>query len=168
MLKNIIEFGLLGIFLIHIIFTVLVVLENARARPQRYAQFHPKRQRSWATRLSTYTGSIIFIFVIVHLFDFTFTDKNSVQSVLPDGKNYGLFGLVLNTFQDRAYCMFYIAAMGALAYHLMHGIESVVQTFGLKQGSTECIKKAGYAFALAMFLAYASIPVSAYFGLIKY
>src|SRR3989338_2519619 len=68
----VIEIGLLFIFLIHIYITAILVMENYQARGQRYSVYHSRGDRSLATRLMPYTGTLLFAFIIYHLLDFTF------------------------------------------------------------------------------------------------
>ena len=126
----VIEFLLAAVFAVHIYFTYMLVLENIQARGGRYAVEKPKGARSLATRLSTYTGTILFIFVVMHVRDFTLTDHHGVHSILADGRSYGLYGVVYNAFSNPLHSEFYIIAMAALGFHLTHGIQSFAQTFG--------------------------------------
>ena len=155
-----IELVLSGIFITHVWFTVLLVLENINARPIRYAISRPVGERSFATRISFYTGSIIFIFVATHLLDFTFTEHHGPQSVLKDGINYGLYGLVYNSFSNPLHSLWYVVAICCLGFHLSHGIQSCVQTFGYNHPDmTPKIKKWSNFTAMVVTLLYCSIPV---------
>ena len=161
----VVEFGLGGIFLVHIFTTYLLVLENINARPEKYAVNQAKGSRSWATRLMPYTGTILFAFVIWHLMDFTFTDKHGPRSVLSDGISYGLYGVVYNAFLNPLHSLFYIVAMGALGFHLWHGLESLVQTLGLNDPKiSSCLKKTSVIFGWLIALGFSAIPL---FVLIK-
>src|SRR3989338_121586 len=127
---NIVEFGLLAVFVIHLWLTAVIVIENYSARPVGYSVNKPAGDRSLAARLMPYTGTIILAFVIWHLLDFTFIDKEGPRSVLADGKSYAIYGVVYNSFFDLAHSLLYIIAMVALGFHLSHGIQSFAQTFG--------------------------------------
>jgi len=127
----VIEVLLALIFLIHIFFTYMLVVDNVRARPKRYRINSQKSERSFATQIMPFTGTIILAFLFYHLWDFTFTPHDGAQSILPDGKNYGLYGLVYNAFSDPLHSTFYIIAMMCVGFHLSHGIESCCQTYGL-------------------------------------
>ncbi len=156
----VVEVGLAGVFIIHIYFTALLVLENIAARSQRYSVYNPKGERSLAAKLMPYTGTFLLAFLIWHLTDFTFADKYGPRSFLPDGKSYELYGLVYNSFADPVHSILYILAMMCLGFHLGHGVESFIQTFGFNHPvCTPKIKKFGYYFALVITLGYSSIPV---------
>lgn len=156
----IVEFGLLAVFLAHIHFTVALVIENRQARPQGYAVANSKGGRSLATRLMPFTGTILFVFVVYHLMDFTFTDHYGPKSYLADGKSYGLYGLVYNSFADVKHSVFYIVAMLCLGFHLYHGIKNVIQTFGVEdRGWVPVMKVVALIFSLAIAIGFSSIPV---------
>lgn len=154
-----IEAGLFIIFLSHIFVTATLVLENIKARGGRYAVSRSVGKRSLATRLMPYTGTLLLAFVIWHLMDFTLVDKQGARSFI-NGQNFGLYGIVYNSFKDPIHSGLYIAAMLALGLHLSHGIQSFVQTFGINRERVSVGLKifsvlAGYGVAIGFSL----IPV---------
>ena len=91
--------GLIALFVIHIYFTILIIIENRKARPERYAiqKAAGEGDRSFATRTMALSGTIIFIFVIMHLRDYTFQEHHGPMSLV-NGEDFGLYGLVINSF----------------------------------------------------------------------
>jgi succinate dehydrogenase / fumarate reductase cytochrome b subunit len=165
----VIEFGLLAVFLTHIHFTSSLVLENIRARSKRLSPDSPKGERSLATRIMPFTGALLIWFVIQHLLDFTFTAHNGLRSVLADGQDHGLFGLVYNSFQDPRNVAFYIAAMASVGFHLSHGIESTVQTLGFNHPVyTPRVRSLSRWLGFIIAAAYSSLPIAVYFNLVRY
>ena len=157
------EVGLLLVFLTHMWVTATLVWDNINARPVSYTVSKPCGERSLATRLMTYSGAIVLAFVIWHLYDFTFADKYGARSFLPDGKSYGLFGIVYNSFADPTHGFLYIIAIVAIGLHLSHGIQSFFQTFGfVNPQQTIIIKKISNNLAMIITVAYSSIPVYVY------
>ncbi len=164
----IIEFGLAWIFIVHLHTTVLLVLENIKARGTPYSATKDVGNRSVATKLMPYTGSVIFAFVLWHLLDFTFIDHHGPRSILADGQSYGLFGVVYNSFQDPVHSLLYILAMLAVGLHLSHGIQSFFQTYGFSHPTyTPLIKKFSETVAFVIAAAYISIPVAVMNGVIR-
>ena len=163
-----IELGLAWIFLIHLHTTLLLVLENIKARGTPYAVTTDVGNRSIATKLMPYTGSVIFAFVLWHLLDFTFTDHHGPRSILADGQSYGLFGVVYNSFKDPIHSLLYILAMLAVGLHLSHGIQSFFQTYGFNHPAyTPLIKKFSETVAFVIAAIYISIPIAVMNGIIK-
>jgi succinate dehydrogenase / fumarate reductase, cytochrome b subunit len=161
---KVLEYSLLSVFLVHVWFTAQVVIENIKARGgvNRYAVDRPVGKRSWATRLMPYSGTYILLFVIWHIFDFTLIDHHGLRSMI-NGKSYGLYGVVVNSFADPLHSFLYIIAVSFLGLHLAHGVQSTVQTFGLD--NTSFIQKASRYFALLMVIGYSSIPLYVLFFL---
>ncbi|MCB9771767.1 MAG: succinate dehydrogenase cytochrome b subunit [Candidatus Omnitrophica bacterium] len=153
--------ALLGlVFLIHIWVTYLLVITNIRSRPIGYRLNSPKGDRSLAAQIMPFTGSIIFAFLIFHLWDFTFTPHSGAASILRDGKDYGLYGLVYNAFSDPLHSTFYIIAMVCIGFHLSHGIESFCQTLGFKHPKhTQAIRLVSNLFGVMIGWGYSMIPV---------
>ena len=154
----VVEVGLLVTFLIHIYFTALLVFENINAR-SRYALVKAKGDRSLSSQIMAYTGTIVLAFVIWHVLDFTLTDHEGPRSVI-NGKSFGLYGVVYNSFANPIHSLLYIVAMIAVGLHLDHGVQSFCQTFGFDHPQyTPCIYKFSRFFAVIVTLGYSSIPV---------
>lgn len=156
----IIEAILALIFLSHIFITYFLVYKNICARPVGYKIMTPKADRSFAAQIMPYTGSIILAFIIYHLWDFTFTVHEGAQSILRDGKNYGLYGLVYNCFSDWVHSTFYIIAMACIGFHLSHGVESLCQTYGFNHPKyAGKVRFASNLFGIVVGWGFSAIPV---------
>ena len=156
----VIETFLLLMFLVHMYLTALLVLENIKARGQAYKVEKTEKDRSLASIIMPYTGTIVVIFVVWHILDFTFVDHLGPRSILKDGNSYGLYGVVYNAFSEPSHTFLYIVAMFALGLHLSHGVQSFLQTFGLNQPHTmPLIKNCSDAFALLIAISYSAIPL---------
>ncbi|MBI3288949.1 MAG: hypothetical protein HYZ74_05475 [Elusimicrobia bacterium] len=104
------------------------------------------------------TGILILAFVIIHVATFKFQAGGA--------KGPDLFAHVTAWFANPWYAAFYVLAVGGVGLHLSHGVQSAMQTFGVHHPRyTPLIKKAGLAFAAAIFLGFASMPL--YFGFVK-
>jgi succinate dehydrogenase / fumarate reductase cytochrome b subunit len=75
--------------------------------------------------------------------------------------------MVILGFRNPFVSLFYIVALGLLAFHLSHGIKSLFQTLGLTDRKLRPIYEAGApVLAWILFIGYTSIPVSIlFFGL---
>lgn len=157
----VVEAGLLVIFVSHLAVTVLLVVENSKARGKtRYDVQRSQGERSLATRLMPWTGGIILAFVIWHLLDFTFTDPDGPRGVMPNEVHRGLYGVVFNSFLNPLNSLFYIVAMVAVGLHLSHGVQSFVQTFGFSGlAPSPKLKVACQGFGLLVGLVYSCIPI---------
>lgn len=151
-----IEIGLFAGFGAHIAFGVRLWLANRRARPQKYALNRPSENSSLSSRLALVTGSIVLIFLIVHLRTFFVPARFAANS------NPSMFMLVKTAFQSPLYVGFYLVALALLGYHLHHGFQSAMQTFGLRtERYRSLIDFVGAIFWLVIPIGYAVLP--AYF-----
>ncbi len=160
--------GLLLTFLTHVIVTVLLVLENIQARGLvRYAKDNPREPRSLSTRIMPLSGIYIFCYLIWHLFDFSLSNTEGPRSVI-HGVSQGIYGVVVNSFSDPLHSSLYILAMCFLGLHLVHGVGSVIQTFGYNDSRwTPAVMKFTKYFSLVIVLAYCSIPMYVMFVLAR-
>jgi succinate dehydrogenase / fumarate reductase cytochrome b subunit len=160
------EIGLFGGFLLHMIYGVIVQIQNWIARPVGYAKTHPS-QTSFFSKYMIHTAVIIGVFLVIHLFDFYFKAKffGGVPEVEINGKPYHDLGLlVLEKFQIGWIVIFYISAFVFLGFHLLHGFQSAFQTFGLDHKTlTPIVKFAGVAYTILVVAGFVVIPLVIYF-----
>ncbi|MEK7299260.1 MAG: succinate dehydrogenase cytochrome b subunit [Candidatus Margulisiibacteriota bacterium] len=157
-LLRILEAGLAAIFLVHIVFTILVVKENIAARRLGYRVNKSSPHRSFATRIMPVTGGILLLYLFLHLRDFVFKSHDGPASVV-NGQQWGLYGLEWNAFHHPARVVFYVIAMFAVGFHLAHGIQSVVQTLGYRRASQVWVNRISTLIGIGFALAFSSIPV---------
>jgi len=142
--------GLLIIFVVHLFLAFTLNHQNKVARGSEYYYKSPS-DATLASRTMILTGVLVFLFVVIHLFNFTWGDKSGPQ---------GLYGLVLSKFTHTGWCMLYVSAMIVLGLHLMHGLQSVFQTFGIRHGKwTPLIKGFCLLAAAGLALGFASLPL---------
>ena len=149
--------GILASFVVHIGFTINLSITNKRARKNRYYKYQNHRsESSLATKLMPLTGTIILIYIIFHLLDFSLAEKVG----LINGTDLGLYGLVINTLKDPVHASLYIFAMISVGLHMYHAFQSVFQTFGLmSQTNMNRLVLASKALGIAITLGFSSIPV---------
>ena len=105
------------------------------------------------------TGILIFVYIFWHLYDYTFTPHSIDNSVI-NGEYYGLYGHVYNSFLNPVRAVFYVLAMLSIGFHLIHGVYSVIQTFGYTHKVySPLIKKTTVALAVLLSLGFSSIPI---------
>jgi succinate dehydrogenase / fumarate reductase cytochrome b subunit len=145
--------GLIVSFVLHMAFTINLVIINRKARNSRYYAYQNHRnESSLATRLMPLTGTVIFLYIVFHLLDFTFADKSGI----PDG----LFGLVVKTLGSPIHSMMYIVAMVCVGLHMFHAFQSVFQTFGVMSANNQvAITRVSRALGVLVAIAFSSIPL---------
>lgn len=147
------ELILAGIFLAHILVSAKLTWENRRARPVGYVMKESKGGRTAGSRTMALTGTLVLAFLIVHLKTFKFVDHSA-----------GMYRVVMDAFQNRAYALFYVVAMAGIGLHLSHGFQSAFQTFGVSHPRyKQYLKLAGWGFSLVVAGGFAALPLWAHF-----
>lgn len=151
---RIIEIILFAIILFHIFMGTLLWFRNKLTRPETYEENKPNENSSLTSRTMFLTGSIVFIFLVIHMRMFWFTSRYQA------GESFSMYALVKSSFASPVYSLFYVAAMVLLAFHLHHGFQSAMQTFGMRNKKYErLIELAGMIFWLLIPLFFALMPM---------
>ncbi len=166
LIVRIMEFILFGGFLLHMIYGVVVQLQNWIARPKRYLKENYS-QTSFFSKFMIHTAAIITVFLVIHLFDFYLKAKlfGDVPTVVYDGKNYHDLGiLVVEKFKIGWVVIFYLVCFIFLAFHLLHGFQSAFQTLGLNHPVySPIIKALGIIYTVIVTAGFMVIPLYIYF-----
>ena len=107
-------------------------------------------------------GTIIFIFLLLHLWQFWFQMKTgNVEAININGVMVkDLYTPVVAAFSDPLYVVVYVLSMYVIALHLGHGFQSAFQTLGINhQKYTPLIQFLGKLYAILIPLGFALIPV---------
>jgi succinate dehydrogenase / fumarate reductase, cytochrome b subunit len=155
--------------ILHIYFTILLAIENKRARPEAYRDRNYVKA-SWASRHMVVSGLIVLAFIIYHLAHFTFRATDSRFALLnPDVHgHYDVFSMMVYGFQNVYVSAFYIVGLFLLTLHLIHGSSSFFQSLGFNnERLTPKLAVGGRIFAWLLFVGYTSIPVAVMLGFIK-
>ncbi len=157
-LIRVIELVLLSAFVFHIYNGIRLWLENKRARPTDYKINGSSENSSIFSRTMFVSGSIIFIFLVLHLG--TFFWRFNVHDPMNYADNHEYYKIVTHFFQYWWYVGIYLVAMVLLGFHLNHGFQSAFQTFGLNNKKyTPLIKRIGTIYAIIMAVGFASMPL---------
>jgi len=160
--------GLLSAVIVHIITSIQLVVENRRARAQRYAVYRPQVTPLSARGMAV-SGLMVLAFIVYHLLHFTFGVTNPAISHAHDALGrHDVYRMVVLSFQQLPIAVTYVVAMALLFLHLHHGIGSTFQTLGLNsERGIELTEQIGRALALLLFFGYMSIPVAIQMGLLR-
>ena len=154
---------------LHIYFTILLAIENRRARPEKYRD-RSYVKANWASRHMVVSGLVVLAFIIFHLLHFTARKFNPQFPLLKlDPLNrYDVYSMMVYGFQNIYVSSFYILGLFLLTLHLTHGSSSFFQSLGLNnQRLTPRLAIGGRIFAWLLFIGYSSIPISVLLGFIQ-
>jgi succinate dehydrogenase / fumarate reductase cytochrome b subunit len=154
---RIIEVLLFLMILFHIITAAYTWLINKMARNQPYDVRKPGATSPLSSRTMLLSGSIVFIFLVIHMRTFWWTSRYEA------GEHFSMYNLVRNIFADPAYDILYLVALFLLGFHLHHGFQSALQTFGLREKKyVKPIEWFGIIVWLLIPLGFAVMPVFFY------
>lgn len=149
--------------ILHVIWSIMLTVRNRKARPVGYAVKKGSANSVWTSRNMGILGTIVLIFLVIHMKDFWYQAKFGELPQGPDG-NEDLYAVVRAAFAQGWYVALYVVCMVGLAFHLSHGFSSAFQTLGINHKKyTPFIKKLGIAFAIIIPAGFALIPVIMYF-----
>jgi succinate dehydrogenase / fumarate reductase cytochrome b subunit len=150
-------------FVFHIYEAYSLNLRNQRARSVKYVVNRPEQNSSWASRNMGLLGTVILIFLLVHLYNFFWRARFGDVPLDQWGKE-DLYMVVASSFKIWWYVALYVIAMVALAFHLIHGFRSGFQTLGLNHKKyTPAIRLFGYFFSVAVSVGFAAMPLYFFF-----
>jgi len=159
---SIVNFTLIAM---HILWAIFLTVRNSAARgPEGYKV--SDNSSHWTSRNMGLLGSLIFIFLVIHLRGFWWEMHfGDIRWVEYDGTQYkNLYAVVDAAYSQWWYVAIYVVSMMVLAFHLMHGFSSAFQTLGLNHVKyNPIIRFVGVAFALIVPALFALIPVYMYF-----
>lgn len=154
------EGGLIFFALLHILFGAVLYFQNLAARPHGYVMKKSVIRKTSpggqtiSSRLQAYTGLYILVFVLFHLFAFTFVDTNAAG---------GLYRMVTTAFHNPGYAAFYVFSVIVVGFHINHGFWSAFQTLGANHPKyMPAIKFISVLYALIIGVCFSSIPVFIY------
>lgn len=161
---RILEIGLLAGLVLHCIQALLLTLQNNKARPVAYAKVDGAANSKWYSRSMGILGSLLLMFLVVHFANFWFPTKVAVFS----HQEHNTFESMKLVFDQWYFVLIYLLGVGALCYHLLHGIQSAFQTLGLNHKNyTPAIKSFGMWFSIIVCLLFASMPVAMFLHIIQ-
>ena len=165
-LIKIFEIILFGGFLLHIIYALILQLQNWIARPSRYNKANYSNT-SFFSKFMIHTAAITLVFLVIHMMDFYIKAKfGHASEVIVDGVVYHDFATeIVDKFKMLPFVFFYIAAFVFLGFHLMHGFQSAFKTLGLDNRKyTSAIQILAIVYCTVIVAGYSIIPVIIYFS----
>ena len=162
------ELVLFAGLIIHMVQALILTLENRKARPIGYAKVDGAANSSWYSRSMGLLGTLLLIFLIIHLTHFWVKSRFTGLPGEDANGNENLYMVMQQTFQMLWVVIVYCLAMVSLAYHLLHGFQSAFQTLGLNHKKyTPLIKMIGVGFSILIPFIFAMMPILMYAHVIK-
>ena len=164
-LIKIFEIALFGGLLLHVIYALILQVQNWIARPRRYSKANYSNT-SFFSKFMIHTAAIVLVFLVIHFIDFYFKAKfGHAAEIHVDGVAYhDLASEIIDKFKMMPFVVFYIAAFIFLGFHLIHGFQSAFKTIGLDHKKyTPVIQVLAIIYTVVVVAGYSIIPLVVYF-----
>jgi len=131
-------------FLIHILWSLIITWRNWKARPVRYRKSIQTETTSWSSRNMLILGGLVFVFLVIHLYNFyiriKFTGSPLLEgTVIAGTEMHNTYALVSTLFKESLfYCLLYVLGGCLLGLHVTHGFWSAFQTLGFNNKHWIC------------------------------
>lgn len=153
-------------FLVHIIWSLVVSIQNMKARPIGYKQLNNSKSSTWASRNMLILGALIFVFLVMHMIQFFWKIKVTGDPLLAHVMVAGeemenTYALVAGLFKESLiYSLIYVVGGVLLGLHLAHGFWSAFQTIGFANKIwLKRLQFVGTIFAIIIAIGFSVIPL---------
>ncbi len=145
--------------LAHVFTAAILTYKNRVAKGTSYAVASKgEKKSSWASRNMAAQGSIVLVFLIIHLITFKFGTyyETTVNGVLMRD----LARIMEEVFHKSGYVAWYVFCLIILIFHLSHGVSSTFQSLGLiNRGNESVFKKISLAYTVIVAGGFISLPI---------
>ena len=166
-LIRIMEIGLFAGFILHIVQGYALERMNRAARSSKYAVSGVSKTSTWYSRSMAILGTLILLFLVVHLADFWVPSRFGGLEEVTYGtvETHNLYAKMKEVFSREWAVVVYVIGCFSLAWHLLHGFQSAFQTLGWKHKNyAGIIEGVGVGFSVVVPLIFALMPIFMYFG----
>lgn len=164
-LIKIFEIVLFGGLLLHILYALILQIQNWLARPKRHSRYNFSNT-SFFSKFMVHTAAIIGVFLVIHMVDFYIKSKfGHAEEILYNGILYHDFSTeVILKFKKLEYVIFYLLSFLFLGFHLIHGFQSAFKTLGLHTTRyAQLIHILSLIYTIIVVSGFAVIPLLIYF-----
>lgn len=178
-LIKIIEPILFGGFILHVLYSIVLTIQNMRARGSAvYASGNKTSDVEWSSKNMFVLGIALGAFLVIHLIQFWIKMKFTGDPLLADTTfsyfgvqttGHNAYALVHEAFQIPWVIVAYVVGGIALAFHISHGFWSALHTVGFSNNiwlyrlqtlSTVLAWIIGLGFCTIALVQYAFYPLS--------
>ena len=166
-LFGIMEIGLFPGFILHIVQGYMLELINRSSRGVGYSKAMGNEGSKWYSRSMGLLGTLILLFLILHLSHFWVPARFTHEGLEPAMYNgvvmHDMFNLMKVTFTELWVVVAYVLGCFSLFWHLMHGFLSAFRTLGLSNNRyVLLLNSIGIGYSVIISLLFALMPVAMY------
>lgn len=155
------EVFLFGGFIIHIIYGIIVQLQNWASRGSIGYKSGSKTKTTITSQYMIQTGILVFLFLAMHMYQFYFIKLGLVSTDLMKDGHPDFFNIAIELFTTQPlFSIIYIVSFVILGFHLDHAFQSAFQTLGWDHPKyLPIIKTIGKIYAIVVPAGFIIIPL---------
>ena len=163
---------LIGGFIFHLVMGMILDYKNRSSTTTAYA-YNENDNSSWTSRNMIITGTMIFLFICLHFYDFWIPEINT-KFIKGDwsGMHHGEFRYfeeLKHKFDDLWRVVLYVLSFIFLSLHLLHGFQSSFQSVGVRsKTSTPIIQRISTIYAISVPAGFVFIAIYHYLTQLVY
>lgn len=156
--------GLILAAILHIDAAYQLTRRARAGRPTGYGKRTPQAS-TWGARSMRWGGVLILVFIVFHLFHFTF---GNAHPTYPDFNHATVYANVVTGFPSLWIVLFYEAAVLALGFHLYHGVAAMMMSLGISHPRyTPVWRRLATVLAVLVTAGFMAIPLAVYLAIIR-
>jgi succinate dehydrogenase / fumarate reductase cytochrome b subunit len=164
MLIKIISWVLLLSIIAHAVYALILAFKTKRANGTPYVYDKRPAVSPWNSRNMGLLGTVILLFLVIHLKDFWYVADFTEMAVDKQGYK-DMYAVVLLTFHQWWYVLLYEISFLALGFHLLHGFFSAARTVGLYHPKyVKLVRYTGWLYTAFITLGFMVVPIFIYFN----
>ena len=165
LLLYVVEIALAGLILLHAFIGISIFMRKLKARKHGYRGTGTKEgkrdKQTLASRSMIITGSVLLLFLVIHILQFRFGPAGETEIAGEPAAD--LHTLVMDTFSNIWWVIFYVGVMILIGFHLRHGIWSMLQSLGMmKPRWSKAIHGAALVIGALLAIGFLLLPIIIY------
>jgi len=155
------EVVLFGGFIIHIIYGIIVQLQNWASRGSIRYKSGSKTNTTFSSKYMIYTGILVFLFLALHMYQFYFIKLGFVATDFMKDGHPDFFIIARELFTNSTmFSIIYIVSFVILGFHLDHAFQSAFQSLGWDHPKyLPIVKSFGKIYAIVVPVGFIIIPL---------
>ena len=144
---------------LHVATIIQLVKRNRSGQPTR--QIRRRNAASLAAKWMALSGTLILVFIIVHLAQFTFGWIDIHKTGTEGFETGAVYSNIWGAFNVWWVALFSVAMMAMVCMHVYHGAWSMCQTLGLDAPDRNQLIRMGSAvLAVVLFVGFSAVPIA--------
>jgi len=148
----------------HGIYGLILAVKTKKANGTKYVYDKRSDVSPWNSRNMGLLGTVILIFLVIHLKDFWYVSDFTTMGVDKQGYK-DMYSVVVLTFHQWWYILIYELSFIALGFHLLHGFFSAARTLGIYHPKyVNLVRYTGWLYTALITGGFMLIPIVVYFN----